>query len=119
MNDLQPPLPGLDVPPHVDAVRSAAGRLGGKRFHQLAQLGREYERQHKLSPGRQRLRQLVQLGRRYEEEHGLRLVRRKRKPAGDAWDEFLTALARVVKPQYRPAVAQLVRAVQDPAGRAA
>ena len=92
----------------VDPVRSAAGRLGGKRVHQLAELGREYEREHGLTPGRQRQRQLVQLGRRYEAEHGLRIARPRRKRTGDAWQEFLSALARVVKPAHRPAVEQLV-----------
>jgi hypothetical protein len=91
----------------VDPVRSAAGRLGGKRVHQLAELGRLYEQEHGLKAGRQRLKQLVQLGKKYEQEHGLRPAPRRRRKRGDAWQEFLTALARVVKPAHRPAVEQL------------
>src|SRR5438105_5192636 len=66
----------------VDPVRSAAGRRGGERFHQLVKLGLEYEREHGLKAGRQRLRQLVQLGRRVEQERGLAPKPRKRR--GDA-----------------------------------
>lgn len=130
MNDTETPVAGSDTPtPEVsetvaaptpeaapiDPVRAAAGRIGGKRFHQLAILGREYEREHRLTPGRQRLKQLVQLGRRYEEEHGLRVVPRKRKRSADAWTEFLTALSRVVKPKYQPAVEQLVASLRSAA----
>ena len=104
----------------VDPVRSAAGRLGGKRVHQLAELGRLYEQEHGLKAGRQRLKQLVQLGRRYEVEHGLKVARPRRRRSGDAWQEFLVALARVVKPAHRPAVEQLVAALQPkPVRRAA
>ena len=110
-----PPEPS---PRAVDPVRAAAGRLGGRRVHRLAQLGREYEREHGLSPGRQRLKQLVQLGRRYEQEHGLVPARPRRRPKGDAWQEFLTALARVVKPAHRPAVERLAAALR-PDGAAA
>ena len=101
--------------PPVNAARSAAGRIGAHRVHELMRLGLEYEREHGLKAGRQRQRQLIQLGRRYEQEHGLaapKKVRRRRK--GDAWKEFVTALARVVKPAYRPAVEQLVAALQPP-----
>lgn len=99
----------VEANPHpVDPVRSAAGRLGGKRVHQLAALGRTFEREHGLTAGRQRLKQLVQLGRRYEAEHGLAAKTTRRKKTGDAWPEFLAALARVVKPAHRPAVEQLV-----------
>lgn len=103
------------TPPPVDPVRSAAGRLGGQRVHRLAELGREYEREHGLTAGRQRLKQLIQLGKRYEVEHGLRAAAPRRRRGGDAWQEFLTALARVVKPVYRPAVEQLLTALQQPA----
>jgi hypothetical protein len=96
----------------VDPVRSAAGRLGGKRVHELVELGREFEKEHGLKAGRQRLKQLVQLGRRYEMEHGLRAPTPRRKRKGDAWQEFLTALSRVVKPAHRPAVEQLVAALR-------
>jgi hypothetical protein len=108
--------PATDVPPDAaprrDPVRSAAGRLGGQRVHRLAELGREYEREHGLKPGRQRLKQLIQLGKRYEAEHGLRVVKPRRRRKGDAWQEFLSALARVIKPAYRPAVEQLVAALR-------
>jgi hypothetical protein len=100
------------TPRHVDPVRSAAGRLGGKRVHQLAELGRRYEREHGLKAGRQRRKQLVLLGKRYEVEHGLKVARPRRRKGGDAWQEFLVALARVVKPAHRPAVEQLVAAMQ-------
>ena len=99
----------------VDPVRAAAGRLGGRRMHELVRLGLEYEREHGLKAGRQRQRQLIQLGRRYELEHGLAVpAARRRKRKGDAWTEFLTALARVVKPAHRAAVEQLVAALQQP-----
>jgi hypothetical protein len=104
--------PAEFAPRSVDPVRAAAGRLGGRRVHRLAQLGREYEREHGLAPGRQRLKQLVQLGRRYEQEHGLAAPRPRRRSRGDAWQEFLTALARVVKPTHRPAVERLAAALQ-------
>lgn len=94
--------------PAPDPIRVAAGRLGGHRVHQLAELGREYEREHGLSPGRQRLKQLIQLGRRYEQEHGLATQKPRRRQKGDAWAEFLSALARVVKPTHRAKVEQLV-----------
>ncbi|MBF3368243.1 hypothetical protein, partial [Leptospira interrogans] len=57
------------------------------------------------------LKQLVQLGRKYETEHGLRTVKLRRRKKGDAWQEFLAALARVVKPAHRAAVEQLVAAL--------
>jgi hypothetical protein len=101
--------PAEPVPHPVDPVRSAAGKLGGQRVHQLAELGREYEKEHGLKAGRQRLKQLVQLGRKYEIEHGLRAAKARRRKKGDAWQEFFAALSRVVKPEYRPAIEQLVR----------
>jgi hypothetical protein len=100
--------------PAVDPVRSAAGRLGGRRVHQLADFGRLYEQEHRLTPGRQRLKQLIQLGKRYEQEHGLRIAKPRRKRKGDAWKEFLVALSRVIKPAYRPAVEQLVASLSQP-----
>jgi hypothetical protein len=106
------PLPAAEVPPPVDPVRSAAGRLGGKRVHTLALLGREYEKEHGLKAGRQRQKQLIQLGKRYEVEHGLRAAKSSRGRRGDAWQEFLTALARVIKPTHRTAVEQLVAALR-------
>jgi hypothetical protein len=106
--------PAVVPTPPVDPVRSAAGRRGGERFHQLVQLGREFEREHGLAPGRQRLKQLVQLGKRYEQEHGLAVAKPRRKRRGDAWAEFLTALARVVKPAHRAAVERLAAALRTP-----
>lgn len=100
------------LPLPVDPVRSAAGRLGGQRVHKLAVLGREYEKEHGLKPGRQRLRQLIQLGKKYEAEHGLRIATPRRRKKVDAWQEFLAALSRVVKPAYRPTVEQLAAALR-------
>ncbi|HVL12467.1 MAG TPA: hypothetical protein VM529_07875 [Gemmata sp.] len=113
------PEPVAERPP-VDPARSEAGRRGGERFHQLVRLGREYEREHRLSPGRQRLKLLVQLGKRYEEEHGLAVAKRKR-PRGDAWAEFLAVLSRVVRPKYRAAIEQLAAQLgrREPRGEAA
>ena len=102
----------------VDPVRAAAGRRGGHRVHQLAELGRKFEEEHGLSPGRQRLKQLIQLGRRYEVEHGLAAPKARRRKRGDAWAEFVAALARVVKPAHRPAVEQLAQSPR-PGPRAA
>jgi hypothetical protein len=104
----------ITEPKPVDAVRSAAGRAGAKRVQELARLGREYEREHGLKAGRQRRKQLIQLGRRYELEHGLAQPRPRKRKRGDAWTEFLVALARVVKPAYRPAVEQMVAALRQP-----
>jgi hypothetical protein len=101
----------------VNPVRSAAGRRGGERFHELVRLGREYEREHGLQPGRQRLKQLVQLGKRYEQEHGLAVAKPRRKRRGDAWAEFLAALARVIKPAHRAAVEQLAAALRSSSPR--
>lgn len=105
----------LEEPHPVNAVRSAAGRLGAQRVHELMKLGMEYEREHGLKAGRQRQRQLIQLGRRYELEHGLAAPKKpRRRKRGDAWKEFVTALARVVKPAHRPAVERLVAELQQP-----
>jgi hypothetical protein len=101
----------------VDPARSAAGRRGGERFHELVRLGREYEREHGLQPGRQRLKQLVQLGKRYEQEHGLAVAKPRRRRRGDAWAEFLAALARVIRPAHRAAVEQLADALRSPPAR--
>lgn len=101
----------------ADPARSAAGRLGGKRAHELVELGRRYEAEHGLTPGRQRLKQLAQLGRRYEQEHGLRPkpVKRRRRTSAEAWEEFVTALSRVVKPAHRAAVEKLAAALKSEA----
>jgi hypothetical protein len=99
--------------PTTDPVRAAAGRLGAKRRNELVALGRKYEQEHALTPGRQRIRQLIQLGKRYEQEHGLRRAKPRRKSRGDKWSQFLTALAEVVKPAYRPAVTRLVAALAE------
>ena len=40
------------------------------------------------------------------------MVKPRRRRKGDAWQEFLSALARVIKPAYRPAVEQLVAALR-------
>jgi hypothetical protein len=115
VKELPAPVDGVEPEAKpVNAVRSAAGRLGAKRVQELARLGREYEREHGLKAGRQRRRQLIQLGRRYEAEHGLAAPKPRKRKRGDAWTEFLVALARVVKPAHRPAVEQLVAALRQP-----
>ena len=103
----------------VDSARAEAGRRGGARFHELARLGRLYEEEHGLTAGRQRLKQLVQLGRRYEQEHGLAGKPRRRRRKGDAWQEFVAALARVVKPAHRAAVEHLAVTLQRSEAKAA
>lgn len=93
-----------------------AGRKGAKRFHQLVERGRLYEQEHGLKRGRQRLRQLVQQGRLYEQEHGMapkRTVRGPRLSEEQALRRLLDALARVVKPSYRPHLARLVDAIEN------
>ena len=95
------------VPHPLHEVRAAAGRVGARRVHELIRLGKEYETEHGLTAGRQRLKQLIQLGRRYETEHGLAAPKPRRRRRGDAWTDFVAALARVVKPAHRPAVEQL------------
>jgi hypothetical protein len=117
VQDVPAPVEGVEPvsePKPVNAVRAAAGRLGAQRVQELARLGREYEREHGLKAGRQRRRQLIQLGRRYEVEHGLAAPKPRKRKRGDAWTEFLVALARVVKPAHRPAVEQLVAALRQP-----
>lgn len=105
------------VPHPLHDVRAAAGRVGARRVHELIRLGKEYETEHGLTPGRQRLKQLIALGRRYETEHGLAAPKPRRRRRGDAWADFLTALARVVKPSHRAAVEQLA-ATLSPARKA-
>lgn len=98
----------VEVVPHpLHEVRAAAGRVGARRVHELIRLGKEYEAEHGLTAGRQRLKQLIALGRRYETEHGLAAPKPRRRRRGDAWADFVTALARVVKPSHRAAVEQL------------
>ncbi|HEX4612650.1 MAG TPA: hypothetical protein VH092_30930 [Urbifossiella sp.] len=99
------------VPHPLHEVRAAAGRVGARRVHELIRLGKEYESEHGLTPGRQRLKQLIQLGRRYETDHGLAAPKPRRRRRGDAWTDFVAALARVVKPAYRQAVEQLAAAL--------
>ncbi len=102
------------VPHPLHDVRAAAGRVGARRVHELIRLGKQYETEHGLTPGRQRLKQLIALGRRYETEHGLAAPKPRRRRRGDAWADFLTALARVVRPSHRAAVEQLAAALAPP-----
>ena len=91
-----------------------AGRKGANRIHQLIRLGRLYEQEHGLKRGRQRLRQLIEQGKLYEQEHGLR-PRRRREPRlnkQQAIQEFLRAMARLVKPAYRGEVLALIEALE-------
>lgn len=106
------PAPPADGPEVLPFNRHAeAGRLGARRVHQLIRLGKLFEEEHGLKRGRQRLRQLIQQGRRYEIEHGLAKPRRVRPRRGEAWSDFLAALARVVKPSFRPEVERLAAAL--------
>jgi hypothetical protein len=87
---------------------AVAGRLGAERIHRLVQLGLKYEQEHGLKRGRQRQRQLIQLGKRYESEHGLAAPEpERRRSREEVWDDFVRALARVVKPTYRAEVERL------------
>ena len=55
-----------------------------------------------------------------ERLHGRKPAKPRRKKRGDAWAEFLVALARVVKPAHRAAVEKLVASLQPgPKGLAA
>ncbi|WP_439625513.1 hypothetical protein [Gemmata sp.] len=45
-------------------------------------------------------------------EHGLRAASPRRRKKGDAWQEFVSALARVVRPAHRAAVEQLAAALR-------
>jgi hypothetical protein len=112
-NDVQPietntpislPLADTTVNGHSETPnpRVEAGRKGGQRFHQLIQLGLQYERDHGLKRGRQRLRQLIQEGRLYEQEHGLVGKPRRRRPRSEQIvQSFVRSLQRMVKPAYR------------------
>jgi len=103
-----PEITPVDAVPHpLHDVRAAAGRVGARRVHELIHLGKRYEEEHGLTAGRQRLKQLIALGRRYEQEHGLAAPKPRRRRRGDVWGDFVSALARVVKPAHRPAVEQL------------
>lgn len=102
--------------PAAASRHAEAGRKGAKRFHQLVERGRLYEQEHGLKRGRQRLRQLVEQGRLYEQEHGLAPKRTGRGPRlsqEQALRRLLDALARVVKPSYRPHLARLVQALEN------
>ncbi len=101
-------LPLVDVPPTLSQTRANAGRVGARRVHELARLGKLYEKDHRLTPGRQRLKQLIQLGHKYEREHGIATKVKSKKRCRDPWGEFLIALARVVQPKHRKAIKQLV-----------
>jgi hypothetical protein len=95
---------GDDFNWHVEA-----GRKGGRRVHQLMQLGLLYEKEHGLKRGRQRVRQLIQEGKLYEQEHGLSgTPRRHRLGREQLVQQFLRALARMVKPSFRAKVTALL-----------
>lgn len=107
------PNPAAETPhPNRFAV---AGRLGAERIHQRVMLGLKYEQEHGLKRDRQRQRQLIALGKRYEQEHGLAAPEpERRRSREEVWDDFVRALARVVKPAYRPRVERLVETLTAP-----
>jgi hypothetical protein len=93
---------------------AAAGRKGAHRVHELIEQGKLYEKEHGLKRGRQRLRQLIEEGRLYEEEHGLRPRRKRtaRASSGEALDAFFQALVRLVRPNLRARLVQVVEALK-------
>jgi hypothetical protein len=106
---------------------AAAGRKGARRYHQLIQEGRLYEKEHGLKRGRQRLRQLIELGKAYEQEHGLRPSRRQgrgerlaRMGREEVLETLLRCLVRIAKPSFREDLVRLVEALaKDENGPAA
>ena len=108
------------------AWRTAAGRKGANRVHQLIEAGKRYEEEHGLKSGRQRLRQLIELGKLYEEEHGTRPAmkeRKRRRLSKMERDEviatLLRCLTRMVKPSFRPELERLATALNGESTQAA
>ena len=58
------------------------------------------------------MKQPIKLGKRYEVELGLPAPTPRRRKMGDAWQEFVAALARVVKPSRRVAVEKLAASLR-------
>ncbi len=108
------------------AWRTAAGRKGANRVHQLIEAGKRYEEEHGLKSGRQRLRQLIELGKLYEDEHGTRPAvkeRQRRRLSKMERDEviatLLRCLTRMVKPSFRPELERLASVLSGENGQAA
>jgi hypothetical protein len=108
------------------AWRTAAGRKGALRVHQLIQAGKKYEEEHGLKSGRQRLRQLIELGKLYEHEHGngpaepekvsRRLSKMERE---DVVSTLLECLIRMAKPSFRDDLERIAAALKTDGAQAA
>ena len=112
---------------HEPTWRTAAGRKGAKRIHELIEAGKRYEEEHGLKSGRQRLRQLIELGKLYEEEHHLRPAagrkRRGQRLSRTERDEvvatLLECLVRMAKPSFRKELTRLAEALNPEKSQAA
>jgi hypothetical protein len=111
---------------HEPTWRTAAGRKGAQRIHQLIEAGKRYEEEHGLKSGRQRLRQLIELGKLYEEEHHLRPAGRKRRGKRLSRTErdevvatLLECLVRMAKPSFRKELTRLAEALNPEKSQAA
>jgi hypothetical protein len=107
-------------PPEEANWHVEAGRKGGRRYHQLIQLGLQYEQEHGLKRGRQRLRQLIQEGRIYEQEHGLAPKNRRTRGSRSTRirsDQLLQSLCRILvrlsKPVHRENIAKMLQALEE------
>jgi hypothetical protein len=113
-----------EIPAKNDRGRySEAGRKGAARIHELIREGRLYEQEHGLKRGRQRIRQLIEEGKLYEKEHSLGQRRQPRKRLDKRARErllhtLLEALLRMVKPEFRDQLRDIVQAL-DQAGASA
>ncbi|HKA08072.1 MAG TPA: hypothetical protein VKD71_12495 [Gemmataceae bacterium] len=111
---------------HEPTWRTAAGRKGAKRIHELIEAGKRYEEEHGLKSGRQRLRQLIELGKLYEEEHQLRPAGRKRRrqrlsrtERDEVVSTLLECLVRMAKPSFRKELTRLAEALNPEKSQAA
>jgi hypothetical protein len=106
--------------------RTAAGRKGALRVHELIEAGKRYEQEHGLKSGRQRLRQLIELGKLYEQEHGVQPpapARKRRRLARAERSEvvatLLNCLVRMAKPSFRADLERLAENIKVDKSQAA